>query len=181
MASVIRENFRCPGNLLSERCVAVRASWVLQNPYGKGCSHRKFHEFSSRCIVFVHTLFLYSFSHLIHIHIHIQLNNSSYIVKGPELLSKYLGESEKAVQSLFKRARAAAPSIIFFDEIDALASIRSSQNTGVNDRVLAQLLVELDGSGGGLTGGVIVIAATNRPDMLDPALLRPGRIDRKVL
>ena len=108
-----------------------------------------------------------------------------YLVRGPELLSKYLGESEKAIQLLFKRARAAAPSIIFFDEIDALASARGSQNTGVNERVLSQLLVELDGTGGthsgvGGSAGVIIIAATNRPDMLDPALLRPGRIDRKV-
>jgi AAA family ATPase len=106
-------------------------------------------------------------------------------VRGPELLSKYLGESEKAVQALFKRARAAAPSIIFFDEIDALASARGSSNTGVNDRVLSQLLVELDGSSGYGGGSksrsrVIVIAATNRPDMLDPALMRPGRIDRKI-
>jgi len=103
-------------------------------------------------------------------------------VRGPELLSKYLGESEKAVQALFKRARAAAPSIVFFDEIDALASARGSSNTGVNDRVLSQLLVELDGSSGygGGAARVVVIAATNRPDMLDPALLRPGRIDRKI-
>ena len=108
-------------------------------------------------------------------------------VRGPELLSKWLGESEKAVQLLFKRARAAAPSIVFFDEIDALAGKRGTSNMGVNDRVLAQLLTELDGiaskshSSNTMTAKrVIVVAATNRPDMLDDALLRPGRIDRKV-
>lgn len=99
-------------------------------------------------------------------------------VRGPELLSKYLGESEKAVQALFRRARSVAPSIVFFDEIDALAGARGSTNAGVNDRVLAQLLTELDGVQG--SNGVIVIAATNRPDLLDPALMRPGRIDRKI-
>lgn len=107
------------------------------------------------------------------------------IVRGPELLSKFLGESEKSVQALFKRARAAAPCVVFFDEIDALAIKRDSGggNSGVNDRVLAQLLVELDGCGsvsGNAEISVLVIAATNRPDMLDPALMRPGRIDRKV-
>ncbi len=99
-------------------------------------------------------------------------------VKGPELLSKWLGESEKAVQTLFKRARQSAPSIVFFDEIDALAGKRGDSNSGVNDRVLAQLLTEIDGIQG--LKRVIVIAATNRPDLLDKALLRPGRIDRKI-
>jgi AAA family ATPase len=144
-------------------------------------------------------------------------------VRGPELLSKWLGESEKAVQALFRRARAAAPSIVFFDEIDALAgkryeicvcacttaqlvcshlsvergchqthlaslcslhlppmycALRGDVGAGVSDRVLSQLLTELDGVHG--LKQVIVIAATNRPDMLDAALIRPGRIDRKV-
>lgn len=99
-------------------------------------------------------------------------------VRGPELLSKWLGESEKAVQSLFRRARAAAPAIVFFDEIDALAGVRGDTSSGVSDRVLAQLLTELDGIEA--LKQVVVIAATNRPDMLDPALIRPGRIDRKV-
>jgi AAA family ATPase len=99
-------------------------------------------------------------------------------VRGPELLSKWLGESEKAVQGLFRRARAAAPSIVFFDEIDALASKRGDTSAGVNDRVLSQLLAEIDGIQG--LRRVVVIAATNRPDMLDSALMRPGRIDRKV-
>ena len=121
-------------------------------------------------------------------------------VRGPELLSKWLGESEKAVQTLFRRARSAAPAIVFFDEIDALAGARGEGSAGVNDRVLAQLLAELDGVAGLATGPsattkaggsagqgkgwldrrVVVVAATNRPDLLDPALIRPGRIDKKV-
>ena len=102
-------------------------------------------------------------------------------VRGPELLSKWLGESEKAVQNLFKRARVSSPCIIFFDEIDALATKRGSSSSGVNDRVLSQLLTEMDGiqsKQGKIT--IIVVAATNRPDMLDAALLRPGRFDRKI-
>mmetsp|Transcript_6271 Transcript_6271/g.8750 ORF Transcript_6271/g.8750 Transcript_6271/m.8750 type:complete len:699 (+) Transcript_6271:561-2657(+) len=99
-------------------------------------------------------------------------------VRGPELLSKWLGESEKAIQSLFRKARAAAPSIIFFDEIDALAGKRGDSSSGVSDRVLSQLLTELDGIHG--LKQVIVVAATNRPDLLDAALIRPGRIDRKI-
>ncbi|XP_022952508.1 calmodulin-interacting protein 111 isoform X1 [Cucurbita moschata] len=99
-------------------------------------------------------------------------------VKGPELFSKWVGESEKAVRSLFAKARANAPSIIFFDEIDGLAVIRGKESDGVSvsDRVMSQLLVELDGLHQRV--GVTVIAATNRPDKIDPALLRPGRFDR---
>jgi len=99
-------------------------------------------------------------------------------IKGPELLSKWLGESEKAIQSLFNKARAASPCIIFFDEIDAMASKRDDSSTSVNTRVLSQLLTEMDGVQG--TSRVIVIGATNRPDAIDKALLRPGRIDRKI-
>jgi len=100
-------------------------------------------------------------------------------VKGPELLSMYVGESERAIRDLFSRARSAAPAIIFFDEIDALASHRGGdRGSGVNDRVLAQLLTELDGVEG-LTG-VVVISATNRPDRIDKALLRPGRLEKLV-
>eukprot|EP00116_Pleurobrachia_bachei_P002232 sb/3462494/ len=100
-------------------------------------------------------------------------------VKGPELLSMYVGESERAVRDLFARARTAAPSIIFFDEIDALATHRGAEKgSGVHDRVLAQLLTELDGVIA-LTG-VVVIAATNRPDRIDKALLRPGRLEKMV-
>ncbi|XVF13657.1 hypothetical protein REPUB_Repub08aG0226800 [Reevesia pubescens] len=99
-------------------------------------------------------------------------------VKGPELFSKWVGESEKAVRSLFAKARANAPSIIFFDEIDSLAVIRGKDSDGVSvsDRVMSQLLVELDGLHQRVD--VTVIAATNRPDKIDPALLRPGRFDR---
>ncbi|CAN1245651.1 Calmodulin-interacting protein 111, partial [Linum grandiflorum] len=99
-------------------------------------------------------------------------------VKGPELFSKWVGESEKAVKSLFAKARANAPSIIFFDEIDSLAVIRGKESDGVSvsDRVMSQLLVELDGLHQRVN--VTVIAATNRPDKIDSALLRPGRFDR---
>ncbi|CAK7340295.1 unnamed protein product [Dovyalis caffra] len=99
-------------------------------------------------------------------------------VKGPELFSKWVGESEKAVRSLFAKARANAPSIIFFDEIDGLAVIRGKESDGVSvsDRVMSQLLVELDGLQQRVN--VTVIAATNRPDKIDAALLRPGRFDR---
>ncbi|XP_054453458.1 ribosome biogenesis protein SPATA5 [Anoplopoma fimbria] len=101
-------------------------------------------------------------------------------VKGPELLSKYVGESERAVREVFRKARAVAPSIVFFDEIDALASERgsSSGSGGVGDRVLAQLLTEMDGIE--QLRDVTVLAATNRPDMIDKALMRPGRLDRIV-
>lgn len=101
-------------------------------------------------------------------------------VKGPELFSKWVGESEKAIRSLFAKARAAAPSIIFFDEIDGLAVAREhgSGAISVGDRVMSQLLVEMDGLNPRI--GVTVIAATNRPDKIDVALLRPGRFDRLV-
>ncbi|KNE57632.1 hypothetical protein AMAG_04497 [Allomyces macrogynus ATCC 38327] len=98
-------------------------------------------------------------------------------VKGPELFSKWVGDSEKAVRQVFRKARAAAPSIIFFDEIDAIATRRSDgDSSSVSDRVLSQLLSELDGIEPLVN--VTIVAATNRPDIMDPALLRPGRIDR---
>ena len=98
-------------------------------------------------------------------------------VKGPELLSMYVGESERGLRDVFRKARQAAPCIIFFDEIDALASARShgGSDSGVGARVLSQLLTELDGIEE--LKGVFVLAATNRLDLLDPALLRPGRFD----
>ncbi|CDW54094.1 Spermatogenesis associated protein 5 [Trichuris trichiura] len=99
-------------------------------------------------------------------------------VKGPELFSKYVGESEKAVREIFRKARQVAPAVIFFDEIDALASSRSQDQAGVGNRVLAQLLTEMDGIEP--LNEVIIVAATNRPDMIDDALLRPGRLDRIV-
>ncbi len=104
-------------------------------------------------------------------------------VKGPELLSKWLGESERALASLFRRARLASPSIIFFDEVDAIATKRGGGSSGGGERLLSQLLTELDGiqSGGDQKKHrVVVICATNRPDLLDGALMRPGRIDRMI-
>jgi len=108
-------------------------------------------------------------------------SNSNFIsVKGPELLSKWVGESEKAVREVFKKARQASPTIIFFDELDSLASKRGmSADSHVNERVVNQLLTELDGLEE--LHDVVVIAATNRPDMVDPGLLRPGRFDRIIL
>ncbi|KAJ9091293.1 hypothetical protein QFC20_007670 [Naganishia adeliensis] len=97
-------------------------------------------------------------------------------VKGPELLNKFVGESERAVREIFRKARAASPSIIFFDEIDALAAARGSDNDGPSQGVLTSLLNEMDGVEE--LSGVITVAATNRPDVLDSALLRPGRLDR---
>lgn len=98
-------------------------------------------------------------------------------IKGPELLNKYVGESERGVREIFHKAKLAHPCIIFFDEIDALAPMRGSGSSDVTERVLSQLLTELDGIE--LLKGVVVLASTNRPDMLDPALLRPGRFDQK--
>ncbi|CAG2161628.1 unnamed protein product [Oppiella nova] len=95
-------------------------------------------------------------------------------IKGPELFNKWVGESERAVREVFRKAKAASPSILFFDEIDALAAERGNANT-VGDKVLAQLLTEIDGIE--QLNGVVIVAATNRPDMIDKALLRPGRLD----
>uniref|UniRef100_A0A8C7AJD9 Peroxisomal ATPase PEX1 n=1 Tax=Neovison vison TaxID=452646 RepID=A0A8C7AJD9_NEOVI len=99
-------------------------------------------------------------------------------VKGPELLSKYIGASEQAVRDIFIRAQAAKPCILFFDEFESIAPRRGHDNTGVTDRVVNQLLTQLDGVEG--LQGVYVLAATSRPDLIDPALLRPGRLDRCV-
>ncbi len=100
-------------------------------------------------------------------------------VKGAELLDKYVGESERAVRELFRRASDAAPSLVFLDEIDALAPRRGqSSDSGVADRVVAALLTELDGAQP--LRDVIVVGATNRPELIDPALLRPGRLERLV-
>ena len=98
-------------------------------------------------------------------------------VKGPALLSKYIGESERAVREVFRKAKQAAPCLVFFDEIDALVPRRGSgaSDAGVSERVVGQFLAELDGVEKLI--GVLVLAATNRPDMVDPALLRPGRFD----
>ncbi|CAJ1435014.1 unnamed protein product [Effrenium voratum] len=97
-------------------------------------------------------------------------------VKGPELLNKYVGESERAVRLVFQRARSSSPCVIFFDELDALVPRRSSEGTGSSERVVNQMLTEMDGVQS--RSQVYVIAATNRPDIVDPAMLRPGRLDR---
>jgi transitional endoplasmic reticulum ATPase len=108
-------------------------------------------------------------------------SESNFIsVKGPELLNKFVGESEKGVREVFKKARQNAPTVIFFDEIDAIATERgrNTGDSGVSERVVSQLLTELDGLEA--LEDVVVIATTNRPDLIDSALLRPGRLDRHV-
>ena len=100
-------------------------------------------------------------------------------VRGPELLSKWVGESERGIREIFRRARQAAPCVIFFDEIDSIAPIRGAGGeTAVTERVVSQLLTELDGMEN--MHGVVVLAATNRADMIDTALLRPGRFDKII-
>ena len=101
-----------------------------------------------------------------------------FAVKGPEIFSKYVGDSEKAVRDIFIKARINSPSIIFFDEIDSIASSRSSESSSVEDKVLCTLLNEMDGIEG--RGKVILFGATNRPDVLDKAIVRPGRFDRLI-
>jgi transitional endoplasmic reticulum ATPase len=107
-------------------------------------------------------------------------SESNFIaVKGPELLSKWVGESEKGIREIFKKARAAAPCIVFFDEIDALVPERGGAFASeVSERMVGQLLAELDGLEE--MQGVMVLGATNRADLLDPALLRPGRFDLTI-
>ncbi|KAG0055231.1 Peroxisome biosynthesis protein pex1 [Gryganskiella cystojenkinii] len=100
-------------------------------------------------------------------------------VKGPELLNKYIGASEKSVRDLFERAQAAKPCVLFFDEFDSIAPKRGHDSTGVTDRVVNQMLTQMDGAEG--LDGVYVLAATSRPDLIDPALLRPGRLDKSLL
>jgi len=102
-------------------------------------------------------------------------------VKGPELLNKFVGESEKAVREIFRKARQASPCIIFFDEVDSVAPVRGSStgDSNVTERVISQFLTEMDGLEE--LRNVVIIAATNRPDIVDPALLRPGRFDRMLL
>jgi transitional endoplasmic reticulum ATPase len=101
-------------------------------------------------------------------------------IKGPEIFSKWVGESEKAIREIFRKARQAAPCIVYFDEIDAIAPIRGLGfgDSVVTERVITQLLTEMDGIQS--LENVVVLASTNRPDMLDPALLRPGRFDRLI-
>jgi transitional endoplasmic reticulum ATPase len=101
-------------------------------------------------------------------------------IKGPEILSKWVGESEKAIREIFRKARMASPAIIFLDEVDSIVPRRGAgySNGGVTQRMVSQLLTEMDGLLALQT--VVVIAATNRPDILDPALIRPGRFDRLI-
>ena len=101
-------------------------------------------------------------------------------IKGPELFSKWVGESEKAIREVFRKGRTAAPSIIFFDELDSVVPRRGMGygDSGVSERVISQLLTELDGIES--LENVVVIGATNRPDIIDPAILRPGRFDRLI-
>jgi peroxin-6 len=101
-----------------------------------------------------------------------------FSVKGPEILNMYIGESEANIRRVFQRARDAKPCVIFFDELDSVAPKRGNHGDsgGVMDRIVSQLLAELDGmTSGESSSDVFVIGATNRPDLLDPALLRPGR------
>jgi transitional endoplasmic reticulum ATPase len=108
-------------------------------------------------------------------------SESNFIsIKGPELLNKFVGESEKGVREVFSKARENAPTIVFFDEIDSIATERGggATDSGVGERVVSQLLTELDGLEA--LEDVVVIATTNRPDLIDSALLRPGRLDRHV-
>ena len=107
-------------------------------------------------------------------------SNANFIsIKGPELLNKFVGESEKAIRQLFFRARASAPCIIFFDELDAICPKRGIDNNMVTERLVNQLLTELDGIEN--RGKVYVIGATNRPDIIDKAMRRPGRFDKSLL
>ncbi|GAG85398.1 unnamed protein product, partial [marine sediment metagenome] len=101
-------------------------------------------------------------------------------IKGPEIFSKWVGESEKAIRELFRKGRMAAPAVIFIDEIDSLIPRRNAgyPDSGVTQRVISQLLTEMDGLE--TLQNVVVIAATNRPDILDPGVLRPGRLDRLI-
>lgn len=100
-------------------------------------------------------------------------------IKGPEILNKYIGASEQSVRELFDRALSAKPCILFFDEFDSIAPKRGHDSTGVTDRVVNQMLTQMDGAEG--LDGVYVLAATSRPDLIDSALLRPGRLDKSII
>lgn len=109
-----------------------------------------------------------------------ECNLSFLSVQGPELLNMYVGQSEQNVREVFARARSAAPCVLFLDELDSLAPNRgvAGDSGGVMDRVVSQLLAEMDGMGGDTSKPIFILAATNRPDLIDPALLRPGRFDK---
>jgi transitional endoplasmic reticulum ATPase len=101
-------------------------------------------------------------------------------IKGPEVFSKWVGESEKAIREVFRKARMAAPAVVFFDEMDSLVPRRGAgfSDSGVSERVISQLLTEMDGIV--TLEDIVIIGATNRPDLVDPAVLRPGRFDRLI-
>lgn len=99
-------------------------------------------------------------------------------VRGPEILDKYVGASERGVRDLFSKARQIRPCLIFFDEIDSLIPMRGSNQSGVTDRIVNQFLTELDGTED--RSGIFVIGTTSRPDVIDKAILRPGRIDQRI-
>src|SRR5918996_804558 len=101
-------------------------------------------------------------------------NANIIVVRGPEVLSKWVGESEKAIREIFRKARSSSPCVIVFDELDSLARPRGHDDISGNERVLSQLLTEMDDSG---SAGVIIIGITNRPDLIDTSLIRPGRLD----
>src|SRR5207249_7131573 len=96
------------------------------------------------------------------------------MVRGPEVLSKWVGESEKAVREIFRKAKASSPCVVVFDELDSLARPRGEDDAFGNERVLSQILTEIDDSG---NSEVIIVGVTNRPDLIDTSLLRPGRLD----
>ncbi|MFQ6025279.1 MAG: AAA family ATPase, partial [Nitrosopumilaceae archaeon] len=99
------------------------------------------------------------------------------LVRGPEILSKWVGESEKAIREIFRKAKASSPCIIIFDELDSLARIKSGEDMGINETLLSQMLTEMEDAG---SSRVIILGITNRPDLLDNSLLRPGRLDLKL-
>ena len=105
-------------------------------------------------------------------------NANFYIINGPEIVNKYYGETESKLREIFQKAKESSPSIIFIDEIDAIAPKREETFGDVEKRVVAQLLALMDGMSD--RGNVVVLGATNRPDSLDPALRRPGRFDREI-
>ena len=99
------------------------------------------------------------------------------LVRGPEILSKWVGESEKALREIFRKAKTSSPCVIIFDELDSLARLKSGEESGVGETILSQLLTEMEE---GSSSRVVVIGITNRPDMIDNAMLRSGRLDLRI-
>ncbi|EPY50012.1 AAA family ATPase Pex1 [Schizosaccharomyces cryophilus OY26] len=144
----------------------------------------KYHAIYKQCSLRLPTgVLLYGYSGCGKTHLASSISNAFPVqlisIKGPEILDKYIGSSEQAIRNLFERAQLAKPCVLFFDEFDSIAPRRGQDTTGVTDRVVNQLLTQLDGAE--QYEGVYVVAATTRPDMIDPALLRPGRLDKLVL